>query len=96
MNRRAFVTGLGAVLAAPLAAGAQQVGKVPRIGFLQISRTGNVGVFIQALREAGYIDGQNAVIVTRIYEGALVVFPNSQPNSWTSNATSLSLPLPMR
>jgi len=28
MNRRAFVTGLGAVLAAPLAAEAQQTGKV--------------------------------------------------------------------
>ena len=75
MNRRAFVTGLGAVLAAPVGVEAQQVGKVPRIGFLQISRTGNVGVFIQALREAGYIDGQNAVIVTRIYEGAVGRLP---------------------
>jgi hypothetical protein len=35
MNRRAFVTGLGAVLAAPLAAEAQQTGKVYRIGFLR-------------------------------------------------------------
>jgi hypothetical protein len=34
MNRRAFITGLGAVLAAPLAAEAEQVGKVPRIGLL--------------------------------------------------------------
>ena len=34
MNRRAFVTGLGAVLAAPRAAGAQQAGKVYRIGVL--------------------------------------------------------------
>ena len=35
MNRRAFVTGLGAVLANPLGAGAQQAGKVYRIGFLR-------------------------------------------------------------
>jgi hypothetical protein len=34
MNRRAFVTGLGAVLAAPLAAEAQQAGRVARLGFL--------------------------------------------------------------
>jgi hypothetical protein len=35
VNRRAFVTGLGAVLAAPLGAEAQQPGKVYRIGFLR-------------------------------------------------------------
>jgi hypothetical protein len=34
MNRRAFVTGLGAVLAAPLGAEAQQAGRVPRVGVL--------------------------------------------------------------
>jgi hypothetical protein len=34
INRRTFVSGLGAVLAAPLAAVAQQGGKVPRIGWL--------------------------------------------------------------
>src|SRR5215470_8394391 len=33
MNRRAFVTGLGAVLAAPVAVCAEQVGKVPKVGF---------------------------------------------------------------
>jgi len=33
MNRRAFVTGLGAILTAPLAARAQQAGKIARIGF---------------------------------------------------------------
>jgi hypothetical protein len=34
MNRRAFVTGLGVVLAAPLAAEAQQTGRVYPIGLL--------------------------------------------------------------
>jgi hypothetical protein len=34
MNRRAFVTGLGAVLAVPLAAEAQQAGKIWRVGIL--------------------------------------------------------------
>ncbi len=65
MNRRAFVTGLGAVLAAPLASEAQQMGRLYRIGIL-----GNVsiaepygaslwGAFVQGLRELGYADGQN-------------------------------------
>jgi hypothetical protein len=40
MNRRAFVTGLGAVLAAPLAAEAQQAGKVYRIGYLLTATRG--------------------------------------------------------
>ena len=65
MDRRAFVTGLGAALAAPLAAKAQQMGRLYRIGIL-----GNVsiaepygasllGVFVQGLRELGYAGGQN-------------------------------------
>src|SRR5690242_1390438 len=36
INRRAFVSGLGAVLAAPLAADAQQAGKIWRIGFISV------------------------------------------------------------
>jgi len=35
MNRRAFVTGLGAVLAAPLGVEAQQFARTARIGFLE-------------------------------------------------------------
>jgi len=34
MKRRVFVTGVAGLLAAPLAAEAQQAGKVPRVGFL--------------------------------------------------------------
>jgi hypothetical protein len=36
MNRRAFVTGLAAVLAAPLAAEAQPAGKVYRVGLFHV------------------------------------------------------------
>ena len=44
MNRRAFVTGLGAVLAVPLGAEAQQRPNIPRIGVLSFgqSPTGTV------------------------------------------------------
>jgi hypothetical protein len=50
---------------------AQQLNKLPRIGFLQRVRNENVVAFIQALRDAGYVDGQNAVIETRIFETTL-------------------------
>ena len=70
MRRREFITLLGGAAAGwPLAARAQQLSKVPRIGFLQRVRNENVIAFIQALREAGYVDGQNAVIETRVHAG---------------------------
>jgi putative tryptophan/tyrosine transport system substrate-binding protein len=77
MRRRAFITLLGgAAIAWPLAAQAQQPSKIPRIGFLQRVRNENVVAFLQALREAGYVDGQNAVIETRIFETTLDRVPD--------------------
>jgi putative ABC transport system substrate-binding protein len=60
VNRRAFITGLGAVLAAPVVICAEQVRKVPKVGFL-----GNPPfdhAFDQGLRALGYEDGQNIAI----------------------------------
>jgi putative tryptophan/tyrosine transport system substrate-binding protein len=67
MNRRTFVTGLGAVLAAPLAAEAQQAGKVHRIGYLTpFSVDGVIArAFRQGLRELGYVEGREIVIEGR-------------------------------
>jgi putative ABC transport system substrate-binding protein len=66
MNRRAFVTGLGAVLAAPRAAGAQRKTNV-RIGFIPAISEPNINTetFREVLRDIGYIDGQNATIESR-------------------------------
>jgi putative ABC transport system substrate-binding protein len=75
ISRRAFIAGAASVGIAPLVAEGQQAGKVYRVGFLQRARNENVDVFIQALREAGYVDGQNAVVETRIYQGALDRLP---------------------
>ena len=69
MRRREFIGVLGgAAVAWPLAARAQQPANLPRIGFLQSFRNENVTAFMQGLRDAGYIDGQTALIETRIFE----------------------------
>src|SRR5262249_7997923 len=76
MKRRQFITLLGGAATWPLAARAQQLSKLPRIGFLQRVRNENVVAFIQALRDAGYVDGQNATIETRIFETTLDRVPD--------------------
>ena len=58
------------MLAAPLAAGAQQAGKVARVGYLVPSpitpgRAPSLEAFRQGLRELGWVEGQNLVIETR-------------------------------
>ena len=55
MDRRAFVTGLGAVLAAPLAVEAQQAGRLYRLGVLSPAPFTSLGLLVIALREMGYI-----------------------------------------
>ena len=72
MDRRTFLAGTGAVLlAAPLAAKAQQAGKVPRIGFLRSGPPPQAFVegFQQGLRELGYVEGQNILIEYRFADG---------------------------
>jgi putative ABC transport system substrate-binding protein len=68
MDRRAFLGTLaGGLLAAPLAAEGQQASTLPKIGFLQGTLNENAVAFVDGLRHAGYVDGQNAVLETRIY-----------------------------
>ncbi len=74
MNRRTFLCGLTlGTLAAPLAANAEQTGKVHRIGILRIgpSTEASTGTLRQALRELGYIEGRNIMIEDRTTEGRL-------------------------
>jgi putative ABC transport system substrate-binding protein len=70
MRRRTFITLLGGAAAWPLAARAQQSGKVPRIGILSPGRSeldaGGLDSFQQGLRELGYTDGQN-IAIERLY-----------------------------
>jgi putative ABC transport system substrate-binding protein len=76
MERRAFLAGTSAVLlAAPLAAEAQQVRKVHRIGFIGNANPTEgripVDALRQGLRELGWVEGQNISIVYRWAEGDL-------------------------
>ena len=70
MRRREFITLVGGAAAWPLAAGAQQSGKVPRIGYL--SPAGAMPrdeAFRQRLQELGYVDGKSIIIEYRFAEG---------------------------
>ena len=62
MSRRALVIAVAvSVVMAPLAAGAQQAGGIPRIGSLASSHSGidARGSFMPWLKELGYVEGQN-------------------------------------
>jgi putative ABC transport system substrate-binding protein len=70
MDRRTFLAGTGAVLLAPpLAAEAQPVGKVPRVGWLELGSMPPKEALPHALRELGWVEGQNIVIEYRWAEG---------------------------
>jgi putative ABC transport system substrate-binding protein len=73
MRRREFITLLGGAVAAwPLAARAQQPGKLYRIGFLWDSPNAFLDAleaFRKGLRDLGYVEGRNIVIEYRWAEG---------------------------
>jgi putative ABC transport system substrate-binding protein len=74
MRRRTFITLLGGAAVAsyiswPLAARAQQAGKLPRVGILSPGRSAlpdsgviMVDAFLQGLHELGYVDGRNLIL----------------------------------
>ena len=77
-TRRAFIGTLAGLLAAPLAAEAQQAAKVPRIGWLVANLAGKshmTEAFLQGLRDLGYIEGRNVAIEIRDAEGKLERLP---------------------
>ena len=70
MNRRVFIGTLaGSLLAAPLAAAAQQTTKVTSIGYLSgpslSANAARIEAFRQGLRELSYVEGKNIVIEWR-------------------------------
>ena len=74
IGRREFITLLGGAAAAwPLAARAQQAGKLPTIGFLGSGTPSTQGqwaaAFVQRLRELGWIENRTVAIEYRWAEG---------------------------
>jgi putative ABC transport system substrate-binding protein len=78
MKRRAFLRLLGSAVAWPLAARAQQAGKLPTIGLLGATtpalQSQLTVAFVQRLRELGWIEGHTVAIVYRWAEGRIERF----------------------
>jgi putative tryptophan/tyrosine transport system substrate-binding protein len=70
ITRREFAAGVAVgVLASPFIAGAQQTGRIYRIGYLATPvpppKGPFFGGFVPAMRDLGYIEGQNLAIEIR-------------------------------
>jgi putative tryptophan/tyrosine transport system substrate-binding protein len=69
MDRRRFLVSFAGALAAPLAAEAQQAGKMWRIGLLDYASdpasSNRWTAFRDRLRELGYVEGQNVAFESR-------------------------------
>src|SRR5215469_16306361 len=73
IGRRELLAALGGVAAWPLAARAQQAGKLPTIGFLGTTTPSAwsqwVAAFVQRLRDFGWIEGRTIALEYRWAEG---------------------------
>jgi putative ABC transport system substrate-binding protein len=73
MKRREFITLLGSAAAWPLAARAQQTGKLPIVGYLGVTTAAaqnrQTSTFVQRMRELGWIEGRTVAIEYRWAEG---------------------------
>src|SRR6516225_2057592 len=73
IGRRKFLATLGGAAAWPLAARAQQPGKLPTIGFLgantRLVDSQRLAAFVERLRELGWIENRTVAIEYRWGEG---------------------------
>jgi putative ABC transport system substrate-binding protein len=81
VDRRTFIGGVaGGLLAAPLGARAQHVGKVYRVGILEpipaAQNAANLNALREGLRDLGYVEGRNLVIEYRSADGRAERFPD--------------------
>jgi putative ABC transport system substrate-binding protein len=77
MKRRTFIAGLGSAAAWPVVVRAQQGERMRRIGVLMPVEAhdpyfqGGLSVFVEALSDAGWVDGRNLRIDTRWAAGSI-------------------------
>jgi putative ABC transport system substrate-binding protein len=95
MKRREFIKLVGGAAAWPLSARAQQLGKLPTIGFLGTSTLAAwsqwTAAFGQRLHQLGWIEGRTVTIAYRWAEGRSErSSPSSRPSSPGSRSMSLS------
>ena len=86
IKRREFIMLLGgAAVAWPLAARAQQLARLPTVGFLGAGSPATADVWVSAftsrLRELGWIEDRNIKIDVRWAEAAATARPRS-PQTW--------------
>jgi putative ABC transport system substrate-binding protein len=93
MRRREFITLLGSAAAMwPLAAGAQRAGKIYHIGVLETTplalNAPNFDALRSGLRDLGYVEGQNLIIVYRSADGRAHCDDKNNPkfNAFASSA----------
>jgi putative ABC transport system substrate-binding protein len=80
-RRRFLLTSLAGAFAAPLAGGAQQAGRVYRVGVLVTASRPDGQAFLgntfgQGMRDLGYVEGRNLVLEVRFAEGHLERLPS--------------------
>ena len=77
MNRRAFITMVGGsiLFGPPLMAAGQLPAKVHRLGLLSPAPFADLDVTSAALRDLGYVEGQNLIVERRYAEGVIDRLP---------------------
>jgi hypothetical protein len=98
MRRREILGVLGGAAAWPLAARAQQAGKVHRIGFLGSATAAGSAKAVESLRtglrEFGYVEGTNIGIEFRWAEGIYDRLPHLVAELIATNVDVLITPCP--
>src|SRR5260370_8344141 len=97
MGRRMFLGAMaGGLFVAPLAAGAQPAGKIPRLCFLTFDpgtpQSSRFGPFFQGLRDLGYVEGQTITIDYLSPGGQVERFPSLAPTALRLNPHSITSP----